>query len=411
MLDGLKFTFKVPNLNKWQESTGIELFSNVSRQSGEVKQYAKKDEKDEKKYSRSKRQYDDGTQIYKQWGNLNSYFIEAIEKIVGDKSSFRINVRGSLHKGSERNNHERYHWNELQEHLFCLPEALDTSANSMIIQNIEFGVLMELDQPVKQFLDTSLISLNGKPFKEYDKDRYGHSIGYYCECTEYEYKLYDKSLQNDIKNRHIFRVEKAVNKMRAIAKHDIKTVSDLSNQNKVNSLSESLLASWDKVILIDPMMVSKVNDDHIQSNLKDYANPKYWERIKVSPDKKRYHLEKLKLIQNMNGDHLHTELKKRIYDEWCTCFLVTRNPVFSPLVKNDSYPVLSPFVTDEENCTLPRVLPVRIIGENRDTNVIALKVKKPRIRKKGTKTACIQNGRYINFIQQNRLGANNVKVD
>lgn len=398
MLDGIKITFQVSSLDKWQESTGIELFSNVYEMTGEVKQS-----------TRSKREYNDGTKVYKKWGTINSYFIEAIEKIVDDKSSYRINVRGSIHKGAQGGNHYRLHWDELQDHLFYLPETLGTDANEMIIQNIEFGVLLELDQSAKQFLGTSLISLNGKPFKEYDKDRDGHSIGYYCECTEYKYKLYDKSLQNDIKNRHIFRVEKAVNKMRAIAKHDIKTVSDLSNQNKVNSLSQSLLASWDKVILIDHMMVSKVNGDHIQSNLKDYANPKYWERIKGYPDKKRYHLEKLKLIQSMNGDHLHTELKKRIYDEWCTCFLVTRNPVFSPLVKNDSYPVFSPFVTDEENCTLPRVLPVRIIGENSDTNGITLKVKKPRIRKKGTKAACIHNGRYINFYSTKLIAANGLK--
>ena len=380
MLDGIKFTFKVPSLDKWQQSTGIELFSNVNEITGEVKQ------------SRSKREYDDGTKVYKKWGTINSYFIETIEKIVDDKSYYRINVRGSLHKGSQRGNHERYHWNELQEHLFYLPEALGTAPNEMIIQNLEFGVLLELDQPVKSFLDTTLISFNGKSFKEYDKDENGHSIGYYRECSEYDFKLYDKSLQNDIKHKHIFRIEKAVNKMRAIAMHDIKLVSDLSVKEKVNSLSESLLASWDKVIIIDPMMISRVNDGRIQVNLKDYTNPKYWERIKTTPDKKRYHLEKLKSIQNIYDDHLHSALKKRIYDECRTCFSGTRNPVFSPLV------------IDEEKNTLPPILPVRINGENRDTNVIALKVKKPRIRKKSTKAACIHNGRYINFyLPKNRL--------
>lgn len=377
MLDGIKFTFKVPSLEMWQDRAGIELNSNVNLLTGELKQS-----------TRYRREYNDGTKTFKKWGTLNSYYVEAIEKIVGEKSTYRINARGSLHKAYHGTNFNRYYWHELQDHLVYLTDTFGVTPNNMIIQNLEFGVNIELDQPVITLLDTSLISFSGKTFNQYDKDRYGHSIGYYYKFWEYDLKLYDKSLQNDLKDRHIFRIEKAVSKMRAISKHDIKLVSDLSIREKVLSLSESLLASWDRVILIDQSITARVNDSLIQSNLKDYSNPKYWEKINSSADKKRYHLDKLKSIQNKFGDHLHDNLKRQMQDEWKAGFIET------------SYPVFSPFVRDTKNTPLPRVFPIKIKGEKAHHEVKE-DIPKKRVRKKiGLKEACVKNGRYVNFFSE-----------
>jgi len=188
MIDGLKLTGFIDDREAWQDQTGIELFNVMNVQTGEQP----------KTKSRNRFQ-PDGRVSYSYWGDLGSYQIQVIET-KSDKIEpwWRINIRGSMHMNSEGNNRFRFTFMDIVQEIEWLENKLLISARDLIIQNIEFGVNINWNQPVYQYLKRALVAYKRSQLNTYYPDKTGRRLGFLWEGSQYLFKIYDKGLtEND----------------------------------------------------------------------------------------------------------------------------------------------------------------------------------------------------------------------
>jgi hypothetical protein len=170
----------------------------------------------------------------------------------------RFTVRGSLHKYGNAGIHnaDQFAFSDLLRVIDELKNLYAVIPESARIEGIEFGVNMELPIEVKRVLN-SAIAYKDKTFEVINPRR--PSIGRLCTTHDYDVKLYDKVLQAGsdfplpvgLPGKNLLRYEIKVNKMRWLAGYGIKTLSDLTQAEKVFSLSRALSNILEKVVFVD----------------------------------------------------------------------------------------------------------------------------------------------------------------
>lgn len=137
-----------------------------------------------------------------------------------------------------------------------------------------------------------------------------HSSAHFCsaEHDEYVLKLYDKALQNGLKD--ILRVERRqTDYNKYCKKHGIgRTLQDLVNSD-FKGLRETLLNDWQNIIFFDPFI------DRDSKHFK-YSSSLYWDNLKKR-SRKTYnkHRNKLKQINQLMGADIQNRIAEIIKDK------------------------------------------------------------------------------------------------
>lgn len=188
-------------------------------------------------------------------------------------------IQGSLHKyyfnGDNRND---FTFHDLKSAINQLCEELDIEAKYIKVQRLEIGINVRGSPIGFDEVEDNIISYKLQPFEPYKID--GRNFGYHCRLQRFEIKIYDKGIQSGF-DESILRLEYKILKMKHIEKVDIKLLSDLMNEVKMNSLIEAFIKDFSNVRM-DSHTEMDVLIDEKQIPYKDAIfylkarNPKYW---------------------------------------------------------------------------------------------------------------------------------------
>lgn len=201
-------------------------------------------------------------------------------------------ISGSLHKHSntDGNNYNDFSFNKLQSTLNDLTIDYSLSLDKTNIQKLEIGVNIQLDYDPSIIIKKAVCH-KGKPFDSLDRRK--RKMGIICDRTDYAIKLYNKSLQSGIKDKHILRYEVQLHRSRPLKPYNIRTLADLQDVEKVASLLQLLQAHLKEIVFFDYSFNYEKLSESKQNSWLKYSNPRYWEAL----DKRNYYKARKQLKQ------------------------------------------------------------------------------------------------------------------
>ena len=310
MIDGVKTYYNLPNFEEWKQAVNIP-FSVTVLDTGEIKSKV-----------RNVNGLQQRTFTHRATFQTYSLQVKEVERkdLKGNEvRDHYLTIDGSLHKnyfGGE--NHARFEWNKLQTEIVNIATGLQLPPELIEIVNIEFGVNIPLPFEVFPFLKRCLISHKGKPFNQYRPDRNGFVLGYVCDHSQYSVKIYDKGKQYKLPEP-LMRFELRFTKMQPLKEKGIKTLSDLTDLEKVNNLFPLLISAWENVLLFDYSINVKRADLRPKERelLTEGNNPKFWEQLKET-NRRRFNSkrEQFRELVRKYGQNLHGFIRSQIINEW-----------------------------------------------------------------------------------------------
>ena len=243
-----------------------------------------------------------------------------------------VNIKGSLHKYSNegKHNYNNFSFSRLIDVIIDLYQKFNINPQLVPINNIEFAVNINTSFNPKIFIQRNIINYKGKQasistFK---------GKGYLKEfiTNRYIVKVYDKGLQFN-QPENIFRFEVKVLKMEHLKKIGITTLFDLLSFDKLDSLGNILVETFDNLLIYD----NSINLDELtakeQKTYQNGINPLFWENLKpdtsnykhgnkntqYKKDRKTYYrkLEQFKnLINKYKSNKIQNDLSGQIKNKW-----------------------------------------------------------------------------------------------
>lgn len=268
MIDGVKSLCNGLNVGLWQNNPLLNFNLSVSEQTGELFTHRKEAKSKSLRFTALK----------------------------SEKSNdYTCLINGSLHKynNADGTNYNDFSFSQLCDTINSLELNYSIDAKTTNIQRLEVGVNIELDYSPEVILK-NIICHKGKPFESINcRNR---KMGVICEHTDYSIKIYNKSLQSGITDKHILRYEVKLNRSRTLEPYKIETLADLKDVEKVAPLLQLLQARLKEIVFFD----YKFNDQNLtetkQLAWSKYSNPRYWEAL----NKRSYYKARKQLNELIN---------------------------------------------------------------------------------------------------------------
>jgi len=252
------------------------------------------------------------------------------------QKSQRVYLKGSLHMffNEGKHNHNNFSFASLRSVITELHSKYGINPQTTPIENLEFGVNVELPYAVDKILN-SLVMHKSEPFNKFVRGQ-----GLECNHTQYSIKIYDKGKQHNLK-QNLLRVEIKVVRMAYFASQGVKIkfLSDLLKIENLKDLSNILVQTISDVILTDvELLKNPALSEEDRLIIANGSNHKYWRSIKPKssnyilgnkdPDfnrrRKSYHkeLKRFKETNNRFGGSLNSDIVKRV-EHKCSELIVT----------------------------------------------------------------------------------------
>jgi hypothetical protein len=206
-------------------------------------------------------------------GNVNETTAELLPNKVArlngltfTKKHDKIFCRGSLHRffNNGVHNHNDLSLENVYLAIRRLCEALNVTPSDIVLEGLEFGVNIKMDQKPRNYIVSAIMRKN-TPFVSFsDHVTKGKSASGVCKYTNFSIKIYDKGLQYN-RPGNLLRIEIAVNKMRYFKERgvDLHTLADIDETN-IYKLQNLLRQTIDEVLFCDP-----IPDDTARFSQKD----------------------------------------------------------------------------------------------------------------------------------------------
>ncbi|NME66609.1 hypothetical protein [Flammeovirga aprica] len=173
------------------------------------------------------------------------------------KNGMHCTVKGSLHKfwNEGVHNANTYTYQDFIQTLKKLKDELFINPKETELQNIEFGVNIEL--PKDKNVKTVLRGLIANGNKIYEQNTQDGALSTTIKRDNYTIKTYDKtaqtkSIQKKYKPKNnLLRLEVAYNKMKTLKAMGVYSLFDLSNIGVFKSMGLWLLERWADAVFID----------------------------------------------------------------------------------------------------------------------------------------------------------------
>ncbi len=236
---------------------------------------------------------------------------------------YRVEVKGSLHKyhNNGQHNADQFTVNDLLLTLDQLVRQYGFDLFSSKINNVEFGVNLELPFPVSHVLK-NLICYKNQPFA---LDHRSDTPYYVCNLQRYAVKLYDKGKQRGL-TCNLLRVEVRVKKMEYFNGTGVRliTLVDLLNVANYGPLGALLVGTFNEILFDDPTIDPNALTPRQKTIYQDGRNPRFWQmpdnltfrqanthRQKLSRAKWRY-----RALLDQNGGNWQQEVAALISHTW-----------------------------------------------------------------------------------------------
>lgn len=269
---------------------------------------------------KSEMELENGELLYPFFGNIEGYKMVIRES--NARSHYVVEVTGSLHKNYfGGKNHERFKIQMLNTEIGRLEKLLGINADELVIQNLEFGVNLEIESPPFEYLEENLLLYKRSEFNKYDTGSKNMYLGYHYKGLP-SIKIYDKGKQYGLP-KNLLRYELRYLKSCRLNEMGISTLDDLRKIECINRLSNKLREHWKSVLLYEEGMDLK-NTGMSEKDKKFFKNSghvKYWRNI--IKDKSRttfYNSERrLKRLIEKHGKNVHKIIGNQIDAEIKKC--------------------------------------------------------------------------------------------
>lgn len=219
-----------------------------------------------------------------------------------------LKMQGSLHKykNDGLHNYDDFTYTQLVGVLSELLSRFQLRLEDCMIRNFETGVNVIMKQSPKSLLNRLLTHKN-TAFKDVSQKN-GHIKQ--AEHSQYIFKIYDKGLQNKLKE-NILRVELKFTRMHRLNKIGLYNLSDLLNKSIYNDLEQLLTSEWANVLLFEEPLVNAILSP-IQRQRKQYQwqNPNYW--LQLIKQERFRQLKQYKNYVPQKTLNEHNSIKKMI---------------------------------------------------------------------------------------------------
>lgn len=241
-------------------------------------------------------------------------------------------IENSLHKffnqlvGEGIHNFNDFDFCDVLYALNVLEEETNYPLEQTIITNLEFGFNIELNKCPTQFLEHHVLMHNYKsPCYEPKNDK-GKKIKKFT-YTEYEVKIYNKSLQYDkvkefkdrLIDRNILRIEVKYKSKKQLHKLGIYNLSDLKKPQNLQMLMQDFLRKYNDLLIIDSYNGNAEMSKKERQFITHCTHPNYWIELRntkhfntISNQKKKFQ----KLIRKYELDSWKKQLKKDILSKF-----------------------------------------------------------------------------------------------
>jgi hypothetical protein len=233
----------------------------------------------------------------KRIAHYKSMFIETTEN--------RATLKGSIHKyfnmikGNGNQNYNDFSYCDFKYALNHLQNTFELKNNNTNVTNLEFGINIETTQDPQELIDYYILMYD---YKLPNRNEKFYGKGDYLEfkTTDYSLKIYNKSKQNSLKNRKILRVELKITGSRYLKRHfNIFTLKDL-DRNRFKLLFNKLLEHFDKLLVVDDLVLKNHHRMDEMMLFKDGINPNYWKRLTNSKHREKFKKDFNKVLVNYN---------------------------------------------------------------------------------------------------------------
>lgn len=242
----------------------------------------------------------------------------------------RLYLKGSLHNyfNSGKHNYNDFTYTDLTNTINDLNKRFGIETNKTRLENIEFGVNIELPYNPNRVID-SLVLHKGEPFNKFTKGR-----GVECNHTQYFIKVYNKGQQFNLK-KNLLRVEIKVIKMQYFKgrKIPIKTIDDLLNTATLKTLGELLTQTISETLFTDTRLINNTNlTDKERLTIANGSNPNYWNGLNPNSEqfpqgnkdpeykrqRKNYYkkINRFENLLNKFNSKMKSEIVKKIGDKF-----------------------------------------------------------------------------------------------
>ena len=188
----------------------------------------------------------------------------------------KVRMQGSLHKyrNNGKHNYDDFTVVEVGKIVKELSDRFGIDIQLTELNNVEFGVNVVLNFPVKLVLD-NLIHYKGSPFMKVVEDGMSY---YQCKKAHFIIKIYDKGLQYGLPD-NVLRFEIKVMRMQYLKTKGIalRYLSDLLNVEIYEPLGNILTETFNSILFGDNTLNERLlNNKELKTFLRA-NNPKTWE--------------------------------------------------------------------------------------------------------------------------------------
>lgn len=277
MIDFIKIESEIKDINKFHEDSNLDFLSNISLRDGagdfppvyetdSYSKYVSTSTRDDLKYKISE-------------------YLDKKTKI----STFNLEITGSLHKRHfNGNNYQDFSYPMLREQIEFIKSL--KGLGTLHLKNVEFGLNVNVDFDILDYLISSVIVYKGDRFNYYNPGSNGMRIGVYQQmASKVAIKLYNKSIQSNTFG-NLLRYEIKYTRMQKLNKIGIYSIDDLLIKEKLNKLFIEYKRMFNNIILIETPRI-KLSEKQEEYHLK-CSNPNYWQNLKKNASNTEYQNKK-----------------------------------------------------------------------------------------------------------------------
>lgn len=185
-------------------------------------------------------------------------------------------LSGSIHKyrNEGKHNHDRFTFNDCVRVIDELFMIFGIDSTKAVLHSLEFGVNIKLPYPPQKLIQSVVVHRN-TPYEAINKNRRN---GVVCVRDGYEVKVYDKGFVCGL-DSNMVRLEYHVSKMRELEEYGIRTLSDLTDKDKVSPLLDLLMDALDDTVFVPPDTDTSVLTERQITNFHAMGKPYVWQQF------------------------------------------------------------------------------------------------------------------------------------
>ncbi len=230
-----------------------------------------------------------------------------------------IDISGSLTKYQYSENYSNLTFSDLCYAIDSLAKTVNKHPNELILRSFEFGLNIHMFNNQKALELTDLAFNYKKIFFEpiASKNKDPISIGKKCRLQEYDIKIYSKTIEYELPFE-ILRVEVKVKKMCLVRKHNIKTLEDLKDIEKLYELLKILIEKVGNTFFYDTSINFQALSQVDKQKCMLWQSELYRRKlIKEAPKKYFYQKNKITALINKYGVlNIQHNIIQNLNKEW-----------------------------------------------------------------------------------------------